>query len=102
MLVGTLEYMAPEQVAGDDVDPRWDVWAVSIIAYEMLTGRHPFRQAVGFAHAGHSEDVPTAEQVRSALPPGIEAFFRRALSRNRSDRPANADDFLAGIERVLL
>jgi hypothetical protein len=68
----------------------------------MLTGRHPFRQAVGFAHAGHSEDVPTAEDVRAALPPGIEAFFQCALSRNRSDRPANADDFLAGIERVLL
>ena len=102
MLVGTLEYMAPEQVAGDDVNPAWDVWAVSIIAYEMLTGRHPFRQAVGFGHAGHSDDVPTAEQGgRSALPPGIEAFFRRALSRNRSDRPANADDFLAAIEQVL-
>ena len=102
MLVGTLEYMAPEQVAGDDVNPAWDVWAVSIIAYEMLTGRHPFRQAVGFGYAGHSEEVPTGEQGgRSALPPGIEAFFHRALSRNRSDRPANADDFLAAIEQVL-
>ncbi len=102
MLVGTLEYMAPEQVAGDEVNPAWDVWAVSIIAYEMLTGRHPFRQAVGFGHAGHSGEVPTAEQhVRSALPPGIEAFFRRALSRNRSERPADADDFLAAFEQVL-
>ena len=102
MLVGTLEYMAPEQVAGDDVNPAWDVWAVSIIAYEMLTGRHPFRQAVGFGDAGHSDDSPTAEHSSGpALPPPIEAFFRRALSRNRSDRPATADDFLAGIEQAL-
>ena len=52
MLVGTLEYMAPEQVAGDEVNPAWDVWAVSVIAYEMLTGRHPFRRAVGFGYGG--------------------------------------------------
>jgi tRNA A-37 threonylcarbamoyl transferase component Bud32 len=101
MLVGTLEYMAPEQVAGDDVNPAWDVWAVGIIAYEMLTGRHPFRQAVGFGY-GHSADSPTAEHGGGpTLPPTTEAFFRRALSRNRSDRPATADDFLAGIEQVL-
>jgi serine/threonine-protein kinase len=102
LLVGTLEYMAPEQVAGDDVNPAWDVWAVSIIAYEMLTGRHPFREAVGFGAARHSDDRPTAEHGgRPELPPSIDAFLRRALSRNRSDRPANADDFLAGIEQVL-
>jgi serine/threonine-protein kinase len=102
LLVGTLEYMAPEQVAGDDVSPAWDVWAVGIIAYEMLTGRHPFRQAVGFGYPGHAGEAPGAEQGgRPALPPSIEAFLRRALSRDRSDRPANADEFLAGIEQVL-
>ena len=102
ILVGTPEYMAPEQVAGDDVNPAWDVWAVGIIAYEMLTGRHPFRQAVGFGQAGHSDDVATGGHAgRSALSPSLEAFFRRALSRDRSDRPANADDFLAAIEQAL-
>jgi hypothetical protein len=102
MLVGTLEYMAPEQVAGDEVSPAWDLWAVSIIAYEMLTGRHPFRQAVGFGRAGHPDEVATAGQGGDPLlPPSIDAFFRRALSRNRSDRPASADDFLAGIAPVL-
>jgi serine/threonine-protein kinase len=102
LLVGTLEYMAPEQVAGDEVNPAWDVWAVSIIAYEMLTGRHPFRQTVGFGYARHSDDGPTAEHGgRPALPPSVEAFLRRALSRNRSDRPATAGDFLAGLEQVL-
>ena len=94
--------MAPEQVAGDDVNPAWDVWAVSVIAYEMLAGRHPFRQAVGFGHARHSDHGPAAEHGgRPALPPSIEAFLRRTLSRDRSERPANADDFLAGIEQVL-
>ena len=49
LLVGTLEYMAPEQVAGDDVNPGWDVWAIGVIAYEMLTATHPFRRKVAFA-----------------------------------------------------
>ncbi|MGI8619779.1 MAG: protein kinase domain-containing protein [Gemmatimonadaceae bacterium] len=45
LLVGTVEYMAPEQLAGGDVSPGWDMWAVAIIAHEMLTGVHPFRRA---------------------------------------------------------
>ena len=102
MLLGTLEYMAPEQVAGDEINPAWDVWAVSVIAYEMLTGRHPFRRAVGFGFDGASASVPTAAEAgHSARAPGIDAFFRRALSRNPSDRPAKADEFLTAIEQVL-
>ena len=102
VLVGTLEYMAPEQVAGDNVNPAWDVWAVSVIAYEMLTGRHPFRKAVGFGYPGHSEEVANCEDGnRSSLPPRVEAFFRRALSRNRSERHSSADEFLAGLEEAL-
>jgi eukaryotic-like serine/threonine-protein kinase len=102
VLLGTLEYMAPEQVAGDEINPAWDVWAVSVIAYEMLTGRHPFRRAVGFGFDGASDSVPTAAEAgHSALAPGIDAFFRGALSRNPSDRPAKADEFLTAIEQVL-
>ena len=102
MLVGTLEYMAPEQVAGDEVNPAWDLWAVSVIAYEMLTGRHPFRRAAGFGYDVPSDSVPTAvEEGHSALAPGIDAFFRRALSRNPPDRPAKADELLTAIEQVL-
>ena len=102
LLVGTLEYMAPEQVAGDEVSPTWDVWAVTIIAYEMLTGRHPFREGIGFGYAGHSDEIATGEHSgHPALSPSIETFFRRALSRNRVERPANADELLAAIEEVL-
>ena len=41
--------MSPEQVAGDEVDPAWDIWALAVIAYEMLTGGHPFRRTLVFA-----------------------------------------------------
>ena len=101
LLVGTLEYMAPEQVAGHDVSPGWDVWAVGVIAYEMVTGRHPFRQAVGFGYAGYQGATADEHGGRRSLPPRLDGFFRRALSRNPSERPANADEFLTTIEQVL-
>ena len=48
LLVGTLEYMAPEQAAGDVVSPAWDIWALGVITHEMLTGHHPFRRRIAF------------------------------------------------------
>jgi serine/threonine-protein kinase len=102
MLVGTIEYMAPEQVAGDDVTRSWDVWALSVVTYEMLTGRHPFRRGVS---VGMPED---AEHITAHgggdYPPvsrSLQAFFNRALSPERVQRPPDADAFLADIERVL-
>jgi serine/threonine protein kinase len=102
VLVGTLEYMAPEQVAGDDVSPSWDVWALSVVAYEMVTGRHPFRRAVT---VGITED-PTHIAAHDGgdprpLPRGVQAFFHRALSPDLAQRPRDAATFLAEIERVL-
>ena len=56
VLVGTLEYMAPEQAAGDLVSPAWDIWALGVITHEMLTGHHPFRRSIVF---GLDETVTT-------------------------------------------
>jgi serine/threonine-protein kinase len=102
VLVGTLEYMAPEQAAGDDVATSWDVWALTVIAYEMLTGRHPFRRAV---MVGTAEDggIVGAELCggHSRIPDALRCFFQRALSPAPSERPHDADAFLVEIERVL-
>jgi hypothetical protein len=102
LLIGTLEYMAPEQVVGDDVSPAWDFWALSVITYEMLTGRHPFRRGIVLSYGVNSHEFPTAEHVPpTALDPCVEAFFRRAFSRSPAERPGNAAEFLAALERVL-
>src|SRR5262249_37757599 len=45
VLLGTLQYMAPEQLAGGTPQPAWDLWALAVLAYEMLTARHPFGSA---------------------------------------------------------
>jgi hypothetical protein len=102
LLVGTLEYMAPEQVAGDEVNPEWDIWAVGVIAYEMLTGSHPFRRTVAFA----GDNTAAAPAVSAGLecpqlPEAAAAFFRAALSTERALRPKEALEFLSACEQVL-
>ena len=101
--MGTLEYMAPEQVAGDEVNPEWDIWAVSVIAYEMLTGSHPFRRTVAFAGDDTVAALAvSAGQERPQLPEAVAAFFRAALSTERARRPREALEFLGACEQVLV
>jgi eukaryotic-like serine/threonine-protein kinase len=97
VLIGTLDYMAPEQILGDEVSPAWDVWALSVMAFEMLTGRHPFR----------STSSPTAVDPDRALlagnlPRPVANFFKGALSPDGSARPKDAMGFLSACEQVLV
>ena len=94
ILVGTLDYMSPEQIAGHDVSPAWDLWALGIICCEMLTGEHPCRGVV-FSSA------PAGRGTCPELPPPIASFFARALSPQRLERPQSAAAFLEDLERVL-
>jgi serine/threonine-protein kinase len=102
VLVGTLEYMAPEQVAGDDVNPAWDLWALGVITYEMLTGRHPFRRNVVFTDAAAmSSQTAWRGDEAPGLSPAMAAFFRSALSTERARRPREPLEFLDACEHGL-
>jgi serine/threonine-protein kinase len=103
LLIGTLEYMAPEQVAGDDVNPGWDLWALAVIAYEMLTGTHPFRRRLDLP-LGPIDDagLPGRGDGAPTLSEDASAFFRTALSSERTLRPAEPQAFLLGIEHALV
>jgi serine/threonine-protein kinase len=94
VLVGTLEYMSPEQAAGDTASPAWDTWALCIMAHEMLAGRHPFRRDVG------AMVPPAADPPAGSLPETAAAFFRTALSTDRSTRPTDPMAFLDACERA--
>lgn len=82
VLLGTPRYMAPEQLAGGEPAPAWDLWALSVLAYEMLTGAHPFAGA-----------RPAAK-----LPPALEAVFTRALAQRTPDRFDTAREFVRALE----
>ncbi|MBA3463599.1 MAG: serine/threonine protein kinase, partial [Deltaproteobacteria bacterium] len=103
--LGTPAYMAPEQLSDPSgVDPRADLWAVGVMAYEMLAGRLPFRadnaQAMLLAVATQEPDPITA-YVRNA-PPAIEAFFRRALSRDKTGRFASTAEMAQALAALPL
>jgi serine/threonine-protein kinase len=86
--VGTLDYMAPEQIQGQPVDGRTDVYALGCILYECLTGNVPFDRnsdaAVMWAHL--KDDPPTIGDRSLGAPPGIDNVITRAMSKSPDDR----------------
>lgn len=91
--LGTVAYMSPEQVRGEPVDHRTDIWSLGVVLYEMLTCCRPFpgayEQAVMYAIL-HSEPEPIRD---SKIPESLRLSVIRALSKNRDNRPADMAEF---------
>ncbi len=94
-MIGTPEYMAPEQIRGQEVDPRTDIYALGILLYEMLTGRLPFVNANHFElMRAHIEAAPPSpRQYAPHIPPSMEELMLRALAKRKEDRYASAYEF---------
>ena len=88
-VVGTLDYMAPEQIEGKRAMPSSDVYALGVIAFEMLTGRLPHAGQTQFARAAAKlvEDAPRPSAEVKELGAGWDALIRRCLERNPTKRP---------------
>ena len=82
-LMGTIDYVAPEQIAGDQIDGRADVYSLGCVFYECLVGRPPFRNesdlAVVFAHLERESPAPSA--LRPELPAALDGAIARALAK---------------------
>jgi eukaryotic-like serine/threonine-protein kinase len=91
MVVGTPRYMAPEQVIGDTVDARSDLFAAGAILFEMLAGRPAFggRSAVEVMHATRYEQPPAL--TGSPAVAAVDRVIRRALAKRPAERPSSAD-----------
>ena len=98
-LLGTPLYMAPEQLRGEDADPSWDLWALAVIAFEMLSGSHPFASVTPTRDVGMRESA--ADPRFTNLTNACQQFFARALALDRSSRPESGAVFLASLERNL-
>jgi serine/threonine-protein kinase len=96
VIIGSVNYIAPEQVTGAPSDPRTDVYSAGVMLFEMLTGRQPFSGetplAVAYAHV--NSDVPVVSSVVGGIPPSVDQLVRAATSRDPNLRPTNADVFL--------
>tara|TARA_R110002096_G_scaffold408075_1_gene606927 strand:- start:18697 stop:20580 length:1884 start_codon:yes stop_codon:yes gene_type:complete len=101
-ILGTPQYMAPEQIRGDRVDARTDVYALGVMLYEMMTARLPFEGATVMALLSkHLTDTPVAPTVRRpelAIPEPISGLIMRCLAKNPDDRPRTMDE----IEQLLV
>lgn len=102
LIVGTPEYMAPEQCDGRAVDARTDVYALGVIAYELATGRLPFRGAtVGQLLLAHLRERPPApSQVAPRVTPALGRILLRALEKDPAHRFPDMASFAAALRSV--
>jgi serine/threonine protein kinase len=99
-LMGTAEYMAPELAGGAEVaGPAADQYALGLIAYQLLVGRHPFPadNPLSALMAHVHKPVPIPSQLGVVLPPGVEAALLRALAKKPEDRFARVSDFVRAL-----
>ena len=102
VMVGTSSYMSPEQVTGDELDNRTDVWALGVVLYEMATGKPPFRghydQAILYSIL--NESPAPLETVRRDTPPGLEKVVARCLAKGVKARYQSVADLLADLNAL--
>jgi hypothetical protein len=101
--VGTLDYIAPEQLEGRDLDGRADLYSLACAAYELLSGRPPFRPAQGLALIGAhlSERPPALTAERPDLPPAADWVLARAMAKSPDERYLSCAEFAADLGRSL-
>ncbi len=99
-VVGTPNYMSPEQVQGMTVDGRSDQFSLAVIAYEILTGERPFQgeQLSTVVYRIVSDQPAAAHLINPTLTPRIDAVLRRALAKKPEDRFASCSGFVGALE----
>jgi len=104
LFMGSPKYMSPEQIRGDRVDARVDVYALGVMMFEMLTGKVPFDRpnSVNILMAHIQEQVPAMNDLNSNLrvPPALEAVVRRCMAKSLDERYGSMDEVLAGLKQA--
>jgi len=102
-VIGTAQYLSPEQARGETVDSRSDIYSTGCLLFELLTGRPPFTGdspvAVAYQHVREMPPAPSA--VASDVPEPLDRVVLKALAKDRETRYQTADEFRADLEAVL-
>jgi eukaryotic-like serine/threonine-protein kinase len=101
--IGTPAYMAPEQAIGEQIDHRADLYAWGVVAYELLSGAHPFAGKAGASQliAAHLAETPPSLASRAPqVPREVAALVMQCLAKNPSERPATANTLLERLAAV--
>lgn len=100
--LGTAGYLAPEQIQGQAVDARTDVFSLGVVAYEMVTGDRPFAGAnlSNILYMVLNQDPPPPSQLREDVPPELDAIIRRCLAKNPDNRFQSAARLAEALKRV--
>ena len=93
--VGSLAYMSPEQLEGNTLDARADMYSLAAVLYHLIAGRPPFDadNQVALMHQIYHAEVPSLLTLRDGVPARMNALLCQALAKRPSDRPANWDSF---------
>ena len=101
-VLGTLRYMAPEQIAGAEVDARCDLFSFGAVLFEMLTGKRAFdgASAASVRTAIVEHDPLLVSSLQPLVPPSIDEIVRRCLARNPVDRWPSAHDVVRELKHA--
>ena len=102
-VMGTAQYLSPEQARGEVVDARSDLYSTGVLLYELLVGRPPFTgdSAVSIAYQDVSEMPTPPSQVDPGVSPEVDAVVLRSLAKRADDRYQSAVEFRADVERAI-
>ncbi|HEX9130047.1 MAG TPA: protein kinase [Gemmatimonadaceae bacterium] len=102
-ILGTYQYMSPEQLAGEDVDPRSDIFSLGAVLYEMLTGTRAFegKSRTSIISAVLAASPRPASSVRPLTPPALDHVITKCLAKERDDRWESAADIASELEWIL-
>jgi class 3 adenylate cyclase/tetratricopeptide (TPR) repeat protein len=101
-VVGTVNYMSPEQARGGNVDPRTDLWSAGVVFYEMLTGRLPFKgdSERAFIHSVLNDHPILPTEVREDIPEEAEEIIIKCLEKSPLDRYGSAEELLEALAKL--